>query len=597
MNLFSGIVYYYPIYQKYIGKRLYYLFLFAFIVSITEGIGITLLLPLFSVLQEAEPPVSRLGLIINNALSLIGANESVVAILITIAGIFVLKGLLVFSEGAYRAFIYSQLLKELKSRMFEGFKGMDYEYYTKRNVGHFTNIINEQINHFLNSFEYFTLTISNIIMTLGYLSIAILIDWRVSVLSLASGGVFFLLYTYINRYVHSLSTKTAYETGEMNKIFIQTLHAFKYAISTDKITYLKDGVLQSVNKLANLYKKQQVIFTFGHSIREPVSVLLVLCIILFQVVIMKVQFESTLVVILLFYRSLRYLLDIQVYWQRAMGQAGSVDMVIKEFNTLNKNQEIDGTQKINALAESIEFSNISFTYCDGKAPTLNKLNMNIFANTTVAVVGESGAGKSTLIDMLTLLLKPQSGQIKIDGVPWQNIQLASWRKQIGYVLQDMVIFDDTVANNICLWEGYSVTDSDLLGRIKEAAIQAHISEFIETLGDGYETVVGDRGVRLSGGQRQRLFIARELFKQPSLLLLDEATSSLDTESERYIQESIDVLKGKMTVLIIAHRLSTIRNVDYIYVLNKGVVIEEGTYRNLRDNEQSRFNKMVETQLL
>ena len=156
-----------------------------------------------------------------------------------------------------------------------------------------------------------------------------------------------------------------------------------------------------------------------------------------------------------------------------------------------------------------------------------------------------------------------------------------------------MVFDDTIANNISLWKN---GDDGTRAAIEDAAKRAYAHHFIEELPDGYDTVVGDRGVRLSGGQRQRLFIARELFKQPNLLILDEATSALDTESERYIQDSIDALKGEMTVVIIAHRLSTIKNVDYVYVLDHGRIVEEGPYQLLRE-EEGRFKQMVEMQRL
>lgn len=215
----------------------------------------------------------------------------------------------------------------------------------------------------------------------------------------------------------------------------------------------------------------------------------------------------------------------------------------------------------------------------------------------VAFVGESGAGKSTLIDTLTLLLRPKKGNVFIDGLNAVEIDKDSWRSQIGYVSQETVVFDDTIANNICLWKGDYRKDENVRKRVEEAAKRAYAHRFIETLQDGYETTVGDRGVRLSGGQRQRLFIARELYKNPKLLILDEATSSLDTESERYIQKSIDSLKGSMTVVIIAHRLSTIKNADLIYVLDDGEIIEQGSYDELSNDEKSRFSKMVAIQSL
>jgi subfamily B ATP-binding cassette protein MsbA len=215
----------------------------------------------------------------------------------------------------------------------------------------------------------------------------------------------------------------------------------------------------------------------------------------------------------------------------------------------------------------------------------------------VALVGASGAGKSTLIDMLTLLLAPRSGEILIDGVPGDQIEQSSWRRQIGYVLQDAVIFDDTFANNICLWSGDPAVDPALMARIRNAAESAHLLGFIDSLPDGFNSRVGDRGIRLSGGQRQRLFIARELFKEPQLLILDEATSSLDSEAERVIQQSIDDLRGRMTVVIIAHRLATVRSADQVLVFEQGKLVEQGAYTTLRDRSGSRFGAMVAAQTL
>jgi len=182
-------------------------------------------------------------------------------------------------------------------------------------------------------------------------------------------------------------------------------------------------------------------------------------------------------------------------------------------------------------------------------------------------------------------------------VPATELQAATWRRQIGYVSQESVVFDDSIANNICLWEGDARQDPALDQRIREAARHAYLDHFIEGLAEGYDTRVGDRGIRLSGGQRQRLFIARELFKNPNLLILDEATSALDSESERAIQVSIDALRGRMTVVIIAHRLSTVRNADKVFVLDQGELVEQGTYAELRETEGSRFGVMVDLQAL
>jgi ABC-type multidrug transport system fused ATPase/permease subunit len=226
---------------------------------------------------------------------------------------------------------------------------------------------------------------------------------------------------------------------------------------------------------------------------------------------------------------------------------------------------------------------------------LRNITLTIPARMMIALVGGSGAGKSTMVDLLTLLLKPRVGSIRIDGVPSDAVKLSSWRSQIGYVSQDAVMFDQSVAANISMLNPAATADPEIFERVREAARRANIAGFIEELPEGYGTMIGDRGIRLSGGQRQRLFIARELFKRPSLLILDEATSALDSESERAVQESIDNLHGEITVVIIAHRLSTIRNADRVYVLERGCLIEEGGYEELRQMQGSRFRNMVQLQ--
>jgi subfamily B ATP-binding cassette protein MsbA len=198
---------------------------------------------------------------------------------------------------------------------------------------------------------------------------------------------------------------------------------------------------------------------------------------------------------------------------------------------------------------------------------------------------------------MTLTNEGYEGEITIDGIKANKIDKPSWRKHIGYVSQDTLIFDDTIANNISMWKGYSNHDDIVFLKIKEAAKNANILDFIESLPDGFNTLVGDRGIMLSGGQKQRIFIARELFRNPDVLILDEATSALDSESEKSIQESIDFLSGKITVIIIAHRLSTIKKVDQIYLIENGRIIEKGDYNNLKSKSNSKFSKLISLQNL
>jgi ABC-type multidrug transport system fused ATPase/permease subunit len=218
-------------------------------------------------------------------------------------------------------------------------------------------------------------------------------------------------------------------------------------------------------------------------------------------------------------------------------------------------------------------------------------NLNLFftlpVGGTLAIVGHSGAGKTTLVDLILRLLEPKSGTVSLDGTDSRLISLESWRKNIGYVAQEVFLLNDTVAANIAFYNP-TITTEDIV----EAAKMAQIYDFVMTLPDGFKTIVGERGMRLSGGERQRISLARALARKPALLVLDEATSALDGESESLIQKSIEDLKGKITVVAIAHRLSTIMNFDSVVVLEKGAVVETGNPAQLAGNSSTYFYKMV-----
>ena len=274
--------------------------------------------------------------------------------------------------------------------------------------------------------------------------------------------------------------------------------------------------------------------------------------------------------------------------------AGSLEKVDREFEDRSiKIEEENNKFPLKNFTSKIEFKSVCFKYENNGNLILKDLNLTIPKGNSVAIAGVSGAGKSTVADLITLLIKPSKGEILIDGINSNDINNQFWRSRIGYVSQESIIFNDTIKNNIDLLGSLKNKNSDGdLNKIKKAAQMAFIHEFIQSLPDGYETLVGDRGVRLSGGQRQRLFIARELFRNPSLLILDEATSSLDLESERKIQKSIDFLKGSITILLITHRLSTIKNVDNILLIDKGSVIQEGNFEILSSAKSDLFYKLL-----
>ncbi|WP_295544344.1 ABC transporter ATP-binding protein [uncultured Thiohalocapsa sp.] len=605
-NPARDIPHYLRIFQTYLGGRMYLIFGLTLIAAISEGVGILMLLPLLQTLgapapgadtaPAAEAPTGITAWL-QDLLTSLGLQDATVAVLLIITVAFIAKGALTFSALGYNAYLRGQLLRELKGRLFVHYSRMGYSYYASRDTGHFINLINEQITRALQAFDNLSRLGGQFINAAIYLGLAFLVAWRFGLMALVVGVVLLLLFRWLSAYVRQLSRKTAAENGHLAKQLIQTLHAFKYLTATGQTPQVRGAVTASIGRLTGYQIRTGIASAFTQAVREPIAVVFIMGIVLVQLVFLQQPLAPILVSILLFYRGMNAMLGMQGSWQSTLEQIGSMELVDDEFATQRQHQEPDGPRAIGPLSQGIRLKDLSFSYDPQLGDVLTGIDLEIPVRHSVAFVGESGAGKSTLVDLLTLMLKPRQGQVLIDGVPGPEIQLASWRKQIGYVSQETVVFDDSVANNICLWAGDPHKDQLLMERIREAARQAHIAHFVDTLPDGYHTLVGDRGLRLSGGQRQRLFIARELFRQPKLLILDEATSALDSESERAIQQSIDALKGHITVVIIAHRLSTIRNVDRVYVFDHGRLVEQGGYEELRDAEQSRFGKLIAMQAL
>lgn len=237
--------------------------------------------------------------------------------------------------------------------------------------------------------------------------------------------------------------------------------------------------------------------------------------------------------------------------------------------------------------DSIEFKNVSFSYQD--KPILKNINLTVKKGETVALVGASGAGKSTMADLIPRFHDVSSGELLIDGINIKDYSLSSLRNKISIVTQEPILFNDTVANNIALGKENAAETE-----IRDAAMVANAWDFISKKEEGLQTNVGDRGSKLSGGERQRVTIARALIKNPPILILDEATSSLDTESERLVQDAINKMMHNRTAVVIAHRLSTIRNADQIIVLDQGEIVERGTHEQLLANN-GRYKMLIAMQ--
>ena len=285
------------------------------------------------------------------------------------------------------------------------------------------------------------------------------------------------------------------------------------------------------------------------------------------------SFMSFFGAMMLMLQPLRRITNINATLQRGIAAGDSL------FNIIDEPDEVDsGTYTTEKVHGTVEFRNVGFSYNDDNSPVLSDVSFKVEAGKSVAIVGHSGSGKSTLVGLLPRFYDANTGEILLDGTAVVDYKLADLRANISLVSQDIVLFNDTIENNLAYGQLRRCSRAEIL----QAAEAAHIRDFVDEMPNGFETVVGDRGILLSGGQRQRVAIGRALLKNSPVLILDEATSSLDTKSERRIQEALENLMEDRTTLVIAHRLSTVENVDQIIVLDQGRIVESGTHKELLD---------------
>ena len=559
-----------------------------------EGFGITLFFPLLLQFITNSTGQKSQSQLFTNIFSTFGLSLSITNILIFLILLFIIKGFVLFGAGIYQSYLASSSVKKIRINILEGISDLDYGHYLLQNTGSLTNLVNNEISRILHFFIAFTRTFpfiaSIVIFTFGL----IMVDWRLAIFVLILTSLIFVTFRFVTVKIEIYSHKTSKQNSELSNKFVQFVQAFKYLISTNGFRRLKPKMYNIINNLKDLEYKSFSAFFITSAFSDPISLISLVMIMIFQLYVLHLPVAIIFVTILFLQRIMASVLTLQSQWQNCQSYAGSYITVTTFMNDLKSKQEYSGNENYSGFEREIRLDNISFAF--GNQKILDSVNITINKNSMVAIVGESGAGKSTVANLITGILKPLEGNVSIDGNNLSIFDLHSYRETIGFIPQESVMFDDTIRNNISLWKNEDEKQASQ-EEIEYAASQALCKEFIEQFPEKYDTVAGDRGIRISGGQRQRIAIARELLKKPELLIMDEATSSLDSASEFSIRESIENLKGSVTLVVIAHRLSTIKNCDYIYVLDKGRVVEEGTYLDLRKNKISLFNKMCEVQNL
>lgn len=418
---------------------------------------------------------------------------------------------------------------------------------------------------------------------IGCLFVVFSKDWGLALFSLTALPFVLVPTARLGRRIRRTSRRTQDHTGELNQILQESIAGHQVVKAFSAESYEAGRFRKAARNLLRTNLK----YTLQQGVASPLIEIfgaITVCALLWYArleaksgTITPGHFTSFLVALLLMYEPVKRLTGIHNIFEQAIGASEKV------FGYLDQKDDIADKPAATRLArfsKSIVFDNVRFRYpaATGPAWQLDGINLEVKAGEVVALAGPSGAGKTTLANLVPRFHDVTSGAVRIDGVDVRDLTLASLRQNIGIVSQDTFLFNDTIASNIAY--GNATTDR---AAIRAAAQAANAAEFIERLPQGYDTMIGERGVNLSGGQRQRLAIARAIYKNAPILILDEATSHLDAESERAVQQALNNLIKNRTVIVIAHRLSTIRTADKIVVLERGGIAEIGTHDELVNN--------------
>jgi subfamily B ATP-binding cassette protein MsbA len=416
-------------------------------------------------------------------------------------------------------------------------------------------------------------------------------NWRLGALSIIIIPLAVVTMLRVGKRLRTLGASGQERMGDMASTLQETLSGIRMVKAYGREEAEAERFKQSNREFLNTTMKAIQVSSLGSSHMEVIGVVGVAAIIWYggSLVISGEMtpgaFFSFLTAMFMVFTPIRRLSGSNNTIQQALSAAERVFSVID----LHTEQENDrGRMAMPPITRSVVYQDVTFFYEGQTVPALSDIDLVIQAGEMVALVGSSGSGKTTLANLLPRFYEPTAGRVLIDGADIQSLTLASLRAQIGIVSQDVVLFDDTVLNNIAFGR-QGANEADII----QAAKSAYAHDFIERLPQGYRTMVGERGVKLSGGERQRLAIARAILRDPPLLILDEATSALDTESERVVQLALSNLMEHRTTLVIAHRLSTIQRADRIIVLNRGTIVEMGTHDELllRDGHYKRLHAM------
>lgn len=561
-------------------------------VGILDGFGLAMFLPLLQMVNNSGSvsgdSLGNLKFLVN-FIQTLGFGVNLLSVLILMCVFFILKGIAFFYQGYYHVSVQQLFIRKIRLNNIDGLNSMQYKSFVLSDVGQIQNSLTGEVERVVKAFDNYFIGIQLAIMVLVYMGFAFFVDAQFAILVSIGGGLSNLIYQKIYKTTHGISYKLTIDNNFFQGLIIQYVTNFKYLKATSYLFKYSKKLNEAVHKIEKTNKRIGKLSSFLAATREPLIIIVVAAVIFIQASVLGSSLGPILISLIFFYRALSYLMLMQGTWNQFLAVSGSLTHM-KEFGErLQSAKENKGNQKISEFKENLQLINASFSYKD--KPILNNINLKIEKNEVIAFVGESGSGKTTIVNLFSGLFPLDKGKLLIDGIERENLDVPSFQDRIGYITQDPVIFNDTIYNNVSFW---SEPTSENKMKFEKAIKKASVIDFINSLPEKENTVLGHYGVNLSGGQKQRISIARELYKDIDILILDEATSALDSETEKSIQDNIDSLKGFYTILIVAHRLSTIKNANRIVFMKEGCISQIGEFGELVE-KVPHFKRMVELQ--
>ena len=500
-----------------------------------------------------------------------------------ILGLYFIKGWFYFAQTLILSHISTKTVQAIQQKVFTHLLSLDISFFNKTSSGQMLSRVINDCNAITNiAINFITIIFKDLITCVSMFALMIYYSWQMTLVIFVFFPIGALAMSIIIKKAKEVMTRSTQQSADFISQLSESLQNVKIIKSYCMEKFESKRIKDILNTMFNLQMKTIKTTNMSTPVIESLSGFILAGIIIFggwqisKGYLTTGGFVTFLGAWVSVYKPLKSLLNFRVQLQTAIVSAERVYEII---DTKPQIKDADDAIELKDVKGDIEFKNVSFEYDAGK-PIIKDLNIKIPHGKTIALVGASGGGKTTIVNLIPRFFEPTKGEILIDGININKYTQDSLRKNTSLVSQDVILFDDTIRNNIAYGKGEkeyaSVSDSEIIAASKSA----NAYDFIMAMNDGYNTKIGEKGVRLSGGQKQRLSIARAIIKNAPILLLDEATSALDTESEFEVQMALDNLMKNRTTIVIAHRLSTIKNADMIYVIEKGEVIESGNHTDL-----------------